>query len=100
MTIGYPQSCFNHKGIDNAVSQREIAIYLVENKYGIKEKYVNSIIRKLVNERKLPICSSNGKGYYWASTKSDIIHTINSLKGRCLELKEHIRILESFLFSD
>lgn len=88
-----------HKGKDNCVSSKEIAEYLQENGYSLKSCSVNMVVRKLIFERCLPICSKNSKGYYWGMNRRDIETTISHLKSRIDELQNHIDILQNFIIS-
>lgn len=88
---------YQHKGAKNVVSTKEIAKYIEERGYKQKVETINMIIRRLVFERKLPICSINSKGYYWANTKQEILDTIADLEGRIAEMKNRIELLNSFV---
>ena len=57
-----------HKGKDNCVSAKELAKHLQDNGYSTKSEAMHVIIRKIMYERCLPICSLNSKGYYWGVT--------------------------------
>lgn len=89
---------YNHKGAENAASQYDIASYLEAQGYKQKLGTVASLIRRITKERYLPICSINGKGYYWASSKADVQAAIADLEGRVAALTEHIDRLKMFLF--
>jgi hypothetical protein len=58
---------------------------------------MSELIRKIIIKYNLPICSSNGKGYYWPVTANDIQHTVNDLRKRVKFMLEHIDILEAFI---
>ena len=87
----------DHKGKDNALSRYEIANYLSKKNFPTKSQTVHSIIGKIMIERHLPICSLNGKGYYWAKTKADILSCIEHLQSRVDSLTEHIEHLKNFI---
>lgn len=86
-----------HKGRENAVSRYDIAEYLTENGYKQKARTVHGIIERLIRERHLPICSINGKGYYWAKTKAYILASIDELQSRITAMQEHIEHLKNFI---
>lgn len=86
-----------HKGRENAVSRHDIAEYLTANGYEQKASTVHIIISSILKERHLPICSVNGKGYYWAKTKADILASIDELKSRITAMQEHIEHLKNFI---
>ena len=65
----------DNKGRENAVSKYIIADYLTDNGYPQSAGTVHAIIERLIQERHLPICSINRKGYYLAKTKADILAT-------------------------
>lgn len=58
-----------------------------------------TLIRKVMFERRLPICSANGKGYFWATTKEEIQMTIDDLQGRIEEMQNRIEHLKSFIIN-
>jgi hypothetical protein len=87
----------DHKGRENAVTRYDIAEYLTDNNYPTKPQTLHSIISKLIMERHLPICSINGKGYYWAKTKADILASIDELQSRITAMQEHIEQLKNFI---
>ena len=60
---------FQHKGINQIVSSKEISEYLNSKGFPIQQQGIHTAIRDVIFERRLPICSLNGKGYYWAITK-------------------------------
>lgn len=56
-------------------------------------------VRRMVNDARCkgnPICS-NGKGYYIASDRDEVIRTINSLSGRIIGMNNAKAGLERFL---
>jgi hypothetical protein len=89
----------NHKGKENCVTRYEIAEYLTSNGFPTKPQTVHCIVNSLMFERHLPICSLNGKGYYWAKSKADIMACIDSLQQRVDSLNEHIKHLENFIIN-
>lgn len=89
----------NHKGRENVVSAKEICSYLNSKGYEARPSSIGRAIRKVMLERHLPICSENAKGYYWATSKEDILLTINDLQGRIEEMQTHIDHLKSFIIN-
>lgn len=90
---------FQHKGKDNIVSAKEICEFLNERGYHAKPDAINVTIRKVMFERRLPICSANSKGYFWATTKEEIQATIDDLQGRIEEMQRRIEHLQSFIIN-
>lgn len=88
-----------NKGKENCKSSREISQFLIEKGYKIKPENMGFLLTRIINERLLPICSLNGKGYYWAKNKEDILACVSHLKARIVSLQEHINILESFIIN-
>ena len=86
-----------HKGRENAVSRYDIANYLEEKGYTKNAETVHGLIERIIKQRHLPICSVNGKGYYWAKTKADILGCIEEMQGRITALQEHIEHLKNFI---
>jgi hypothetical protein len=87
----------DHKGREKAVSRHDIADYLTANGYPQRADTVHGIIERLIRERHLPICSLNGKGYYWAKNKADILFCIEEMQSRIGALNEHIEHLKNFI---
>ena len=95
------QLLFEHKGKEHAVSGKEIATLLRENsEKGYNYGSVTSFIRRIMIERRLPICHVNGMhgGYYWAKTKDELIESVKDLEGRIAPMQETIEHLQSFIF--
>ena len=86
-----------HKGREKAVSRHDITEYLTANGYPQSAGTVHGIIERLIQERHLPICSANKKGYYWAKTKADILASIDELQSRITAMQEHIEHLKNFI---
>ena len=86
-----------HKGREKAVSRYDIAEYLTANGYTQRASTVHILISSILKERHLPICSVNGKGYYWAKTKADILSSIDELQSRITAMTEHIEHLKNFI---
>lgn len=86
-----------HKGSQNAIPTETICKALAEQGYTIKASSLHTILTKIINERHLPICSLNGKGYYWAKTKQDVIDCIAHLQSRIDALQNHIEHLKNFI---
>jgi hypothetical protein len=87
----------DHKGKENALSRYTLAKCLTDNGYATKPQTVHSVVSRVIKERHLPICSLNGKGYYWAKTKADILSCIEHLQSRVDSLTEHINHLKNFI---
>lgn len=90
---------FQHKGLRNVVSSKEICEFLNERGCYIKIDSVNVVVRRVMFERRLPICSANSKGYFWATTKEEIQMTIDDLQGRVNEMTNRIEHLKSFIIN-
>ena len=86
-----------HKGRENAVSRHDIAEYLTANGYAQKASTVHTLIASTIKERHLPICGIQGKGYFWAKTKADILASIDELQSRITAMQEHIEHLKNFI---
>lgn len=86
-----------NKGKANAVSRNVLAKYLTENGFKTRASSVNEIISKIIRERKVPICSTNGKGYFWAESQADLVLSVNELKQRVNAINERIEILTHFI---
>ena len=87
-----------HKGKANVISSREIAEYLTERGYPIKQGCVGMKVGRVMFERHLPICHLNSKGYYWASNKAELRESVADLESRIVAMQQHIEHLESFIF--
>jgi hypothetical protein len=88
---------FNHKGAENAVPKHEIAEYLAAQGYPTKDYSVGNLVRRIAEQRHLPICAINGKGYFWAASKADVQATIADLESRMAALAEHRDRLKAFV---
>ena len=88
------------RGKDNVTSSKEIAKYLNSIGYDIAPSTVHSIVNRIRDERILPICYINSRGYFWAKTPSDIKNTITDIDSRIQALIEHKKQLQSFLFEE
>lgn len=86
-----------HKGEENRVTSHEIKKFLSDNGYSIKRNNVGSLVNKIMIERNAPICFSNVKGYYWATTREELEKTIADLESRRNALQEHIDHLKGFM---
>ena len=87
-----------HKGKANVVSSKEIAKYLTDCGYGITVQSVNVKVKRVMKERRLPICHLSCYGYYWANTKDELKESIADLESRIMAMNEHITHLKSFIF--
>lgn len=88
----------SHIGEENAISCKEITKLLQENGYSTKNNTVHTIVSKIIRDRYLPICSLNGKGYYFPKNKQDIESAIAHLQSRVDEIQSRIGFLKQFLF--
>ena len=88
----------SHKGIENAVSSKELTCYLAEIGVEIHKTSAMHKLTRLAIERHLPICHDNKLGYYWATSKQDILHSIDDLQKRIDSLQNRIDHLRSFMF--
>ncbi len=86
-----------HKGEANKVTSYDIQALLMENGYSIKRNNVGSLVNKIMYERNAPICFSNKKGYYWATSREEIEKTIADMEKRRNSLQEHIDHLKGFM---
>lgn len=93
---------FAHKGKENSVTGKDIlaVIRSVSKNDCSYEGSASAFIRKLMLERRLPICHNRGRngGYYWAKTKEGIIESISDLQGNISAMQETIEHLQSFIF--
>lgn len=93
---------FAHKGKENAVTGNDIlaVIRSVSKTDCSYEGSASAFIRKLMLERRLPICHNRGRngGYYWAKTKDELIESVKDLEGRIATMQETIEHLQSFIF--
>ena len=85
-----------HKGLNNAVSTKQVSDYIY-SRTGRMYSSTTELIRNIIVKYNLPICSSNGKGYYWPVNAHDIQHTVNHLTKRINFMLEHIAILNGFI---
>lgn len=90
---------FHHKGKENIISAKEIVAILTENGYETRRSSIHQVIRKVMFERRLPICSANSKGYFWATSKEEIQMTIDDLQSRIAEMTNRIEHLQSFIIN-
>lgn len=88
---------FQHKGKENAIPMKELATILNENGYIGLEKSIHSIVKNIIFERYLPICSLVGYGYWWGGSKQDIQDAINGLQDKIDGLQKRIDLLNSFI---
>lgn len=89
---------YNHKGVENCVSSKEIAEYITAQGYPLKINTVHGVVARLVTEKHLPVCSYNANGYYWAASKNDIKIAIADLESRINAMQERANALKAFLF--
>ena len=88
------------RGKENVTSSKEIATYLNSLGYVTSSTAVHSMVNRIREERSLPICYMNSKGYFWAKSLSEIKSTIADIDSRIQALTEHKNQLQSFLFEE
>lgn len=76
------------RGESNAVKSEAI-----EKAMNVKGSTLRAMIRYLRTEKKLPICSS-GKGYFWATSQSDIDKCRAHLRARRDSIDNTLREME------
>lgn len=86
-----------HKGEGNKVTAEEVQKFLMDNGYSVMRGNIGSLINKIMYERNAPICFSNTKGYYWATSRAELEKTIADLESRRNSLQEHIDHLKGFM---
>ncbi len=86
-----------HRGKEDPITQKELQSVLESHGYKIAHWSIGQVVNRIAYQRKLPICYVNGKGYYWASRRSEIEDTIADLRSRMNALQEHIDHLSKFL---
>lgn len=89
-----------HRGVDNIISPKAICEFLGENGFHTKRDAIHQIVRKIILQQYLPICSANGKGYFWAESQTDIQSSIDDLQSRIDEMQNRIEILKKFIFTN
>lgn len=89
---------FQHKGKSNAIGTKEIVQLLTEKGYEMRADILHQTIRRVVTERRLPICSVCHHGYYWATSKKDVQNAIDDLQGKIQGLQERIDLLKNFIY--
>ena len=88
---------FSHKGKENAIGTQEFARELNQRGYKLPADQIHGIVRKVMLERRLPICATVKRGYYWATSKQDLQSCINELQDKADALQERINLLKSFI---
>lgn len=86
-----------HRGGENCVSSKEISEYLSKCGFKTQTNAVHNLVRKVMFERMLPICSYNSKGYFWAESQEEIKTAIADLQGRICEMQDRIELLNKFI---
>lgn len=86
-----------HKGKENAIGTQELVRALNESGYKVQADIVHGTIKKVVLERRLPICALTHKGYYWATSKQDLQSCIDELQDKINALQERIDLLKIFI---
>ena len=86
-----------HKGKENALPSKVISEILAKHDFRLNAMCIHQTINKIMLERRLPICSLNGKGYFWAKSKEDITECIKHLQSRVDSITEHIDHLKNFI---
>lgn len=86
-----------HKGADNSITAKEIVTYLAQNKIDIQVRSINHFITRLKNTRRLPICYIRGKGYFVATKRAEVEHTIEDMRKMQKALQDNIDLMLSFI---
>ena len=86
-----------HRGGENAIFAKEVAEYLTRIGYPTTANMVQAVVKKVIRERCIPICSKSNGGFYWANTQAEIQAAIDDLESRISSHKERINILQRFL---
>lgn len=68
-----------------------------ERGWKTKPDNVHTIISKITLERRLPICAVVNKGYYWGTSKQDILSCVNELSSKIEALQIRCELLKSFI---
>ena len=89
---------FQHKGKENAIPMKELAFILTEKGYKTSVDIVHSIVKRVMFDRHLPICSLTCCGYYWGGSRQDIEDAIDELQSKIDGLQERIDLLKSFIY--
>lgn len=89
---------FQHKGKENAIGTSDIVRELQERGYTSSKESIHTLVGKIVESRKIPVCSVQGAGYYWAASKEDIQSSIEDLKAKIRGLQARCDILQSFIY--
>lgn len=88
----------DHKGRENVISAKEIATVLAENGFPTNISSIRPIIKKIREERCIPVCFDNSNGYYMPNCRADIEAVINNLEARAEQLIKHAEFLKGFIF--
>ena len=88
---------FRHRGKENAIGTQELVQALKESGYIVRAENIHNIVKKVVLERRLPICALTQTGYYWATNKQDLQSCIDELTDKLIALQERIDLLKSFI---
>lgn len=86
-----------HKGEENKVTSYDVQAFLEGHGYKIKRRNIGSLVNKIMYDRNAPICFSNKKGYYWATSREELEKTIQDMESRRRALQEHIDHLKGFM---
>lgn len=87
-----------HIGKDNAIGGEELYIILRNNGYVVNRRSIVSIIKRIIEQRYIPVCSLNGNGYYLPNCKEDIVQAIAHLQARVDGLNNRINFLKQFIY--
>lgn len=88
---------YQHKGKANAIGTQALKRALNEKGFKVKADSIHQIVKKVMVERRLPICAAVNHGYYWGISKQDIDFAVNELKSKIYALQERCELLESFI---
>ena len=87
-----------HRGRENAVTSSVIIKHLDGYGYHISDNSsLRKIIRKAMYEYSAPICHTTNTGYFWATSREDILVAISDIEGRISALNEHLIHLKKFI---
>lgn len=86
-----------HKGTTNAVTVKQITEHLMARGFPQKESSVGTLVRRVADQRRLPICACKQGGYYWASSKAEIEENIAELESRIAFMTAHVERLKAFI---
>lgn len=78
---------FQRQGKENAISIRDLATALNEKGYTVRENAVHYIVKNIIFERHLPICSLIGYGYWWGEQGKMFKRLLMGCKAKLMDCK-------------